>query len=288
MKSILFSGIAVCLVPAAVLAATPEVPTPVLSRPDPVVVATNAPAVTNAAPAVTNAAPAGQSLSAPAPVSASKAAAKDPVAAELARMHAELDKIHTELRPADDFAASGRMLFPKDDFWSDATGGEVQWRHWVGPMVGLALSAGFQSWSLQEGQYIINPEHETHPTLIGSATVLPIGVSAVFRLPPSQSALRFSAEVGIRYLMISSDAMMAFDYPNMFAQQTYLETSVDLDNRAVGLAAVEIGGALGSGLEWFVSGGYQMDSGGGENWLFESIGNDFSGAVAGAGLRWTP
>ena len=286
MKSILFPVLSAGLLSGAACAATPDVPTPVLSRPAPAAVEAPAPAATNAAAAVTNETTAGKDLSAPAPVSASKA--KDPVAAELARMHEELDKLHADRSPADDFAVSGRMLFPKDAFWSDATGGEVQWRHWVGPVVGLALSAGFQSWSLQEGQYVINPEHETHPTLIGSATIVPIGVSAVFRRPPARDSFRVSAEIGLRYLMISSDAAMAFDYPNMFDQRTYLETSVDLDSRAVGLAAVEIGGTLGAGLEWFVSGGYQMDSGGGENWLFESIGNDFSGAVAGAGLRWTP
>lgn len=253
--------------------------------------ATNAPHVADSAalpPAATNGIPAPRKLADPVPASGQTAPAKSGIDAELARMPAEFDALRREKTGADEFVLSGQKLFPADSYWSEAVGGEVQWRHWVTEIVGFAVSGGMQSWTLKDTQYVIDPNHETHPTVTGSASIAPFGASLLLRRPVAKDAFRLTAEIGFRYLMISSDAVMAYSYQNMFDQHTYLETAIEFDDRPVGRASIELGGAMGGHFEWFVAGGYQMDVAGGDNWLFESIANDFSGAVAGAGLRWIP
>lgn len=275
--------VGLCLASWAAVAAVPGVPSPVLSKPE------APPSSTNAASAVvTNALPAPRKLADPAPASGPTASAKGTNDAEVAVLAPGPDAPHRGKPAANEFVLAGRKLFPADSYWSEAFGGEVQWRHWVSEVVGFAVSGGMQTWTLRDTLYIISPSHETHPTVTGSASITPIGASLLLRWPAAKDAVRLTAELGLRYLLISSDATMYYDYQNMFDQRTFLETEIEFDNRPVGVAAIEIGGALGRHVAWFLAGGYQMDSGGGENWLFEKIANDFSGAVAGAGFRWIP
>jgi hypothetical protein len=285
-KSTVVAGL--WLLAGVVLAADPEIPVPILSKPDSAVPSNAAPAAAGAAVA-TNQGAVATSLTNQVPASMDKPSRKDPVAAELERMHAELDKMEgPRWWGSPDFSASLQLLYPEDAFWPDADGYELRWRHWLNSFFGFSVTGGSQSWTLREGQYVVDPSHMVHPQLQGSAEIIPLGISAVFRRPLGSDAFRISAEVGIRYLMVSSDVTMSITYPNMFNQETFLETSVGYDNRTVGMASLEVGGAVGRHFEWFLSGGYQMDSGGDENWLFETIGNDFSGAIVGAGLRWIP
>ncbi len=281
MKSLLCAWAGLFLT-AGIVGAAPKVPVPVLSKPEPAAAVTNpTPAATSAA--TTNSFADPRRLTDPVP-----AGGKATVDAELARMTAELDALHHEKSGADGFSVSGQMLLPADSYWSEAVGGEIQWRHWLTEFFGFAVAGGMQSWTLKDTQYIIDPSHETHPTVTGSASITPLGASLLLRRPVSKDAFRLTAELGLRYLMISSDAVMAYSYQNMFDQHTYLETEIPFDSRMVGVAGLELGGAIGRHVELFVAGGYQMDMGGGDNWLFEEIANDFSAVVVGAGLRWIP
>lgn len=281
MKSLLCACAGLFLT-AGIVGAAPEVPSPVLSKPEPAAAVTN-PTPAAATAATTNEFAEPRRLSDPVP-----AGGKTAIDAELARMTAELDALHREKTSADDFSVSGRMLLPADAYWSEAIGGEIQWRHWVTEIVGFAVAGGMQSWTLKDTQYIIDPSHETHPTVTGSASITPLGASLLLRRPVSKDAFRLTAELGLRYLMVSGDAKMAYSYQNMFDQHTYLETDIEFESRMVGVASIELGGAVCRHAEWFVVGGYQMDIAGGDNWLFEEIANDFSAAVVGAGLRWIP
>jgi hypothetical protein len=281
MKSLLCAWAGLALT-AGVVAAAPEVPAPVLSKPEPAAAVTN-PTPATASATTTNKFAEPRRLTDPVP-----AGGKSAVDAELARMTAELDALHREETGADDISISGRMLLPADDYWSEAVGGEIQWRHWVTELVGFAVAGGMQSWTLKDAQYIIDPSHETHPTVTGSVSIIPLGASLLLRRPVSKDAFRLTAELGLRYLAVSGDATMAYSYQNMFDQHTYLETDIEFESRMVGVASIELGGTVCRHAEWFVVGGYQLDMAGGDNWLFEEIANDFSAAVVGAGLRWIP
>lgn len=288
MKFALSLGLVLLSAGAACAAATPEVPAPVLSKPEaekPSAVSSPAVEADKAAPEKGPAAPSKKDLTAPVPVKKTPGA----IESDLARMQAELDALHSRGAGRDQFSLHGRLLFPADAFWADAMGGELTWRRWTSPVFGFAVAGGMQIWSLESADYVLNPSYNYNPSLDGSADMLPFGVSALFRRPSEKDAFRMVLELGVRYALVSSDAKMTFDYTDKKRNHMIVDTTVDFDDRPIGLASIELGGGIGRNFEWFLSGGYQMDFGsGGENWLYEEVGNDFSGAMAGAGLRWIP
>ena len=253
--------------------AAPEVPTPVLSKDEKPAAVKDKPAEPPAAePAATNA-----------PAAEPKT---DVHAAELEKLSRDLKSTAGSEAPEDKITLAGRFVFPSDAAWKQAFGGEAQWRRWRSPTFGFALAAGIQTWKLENKQLIVHDSDILNPMLDGSATVVPLGASLLFRREPKPDTTSVLLDLGLRYALISSDANVTYEYIDHYGNHRISPYPVDFDNRLLAVAAIEIGGQLGDDAEWFVTGGYQFDFTSGENWLYEEVANDFGGATVGAGIRW--
>jgi len=156
-------------------------------------------------------------------------------------------------------------LFPSDNFWDDAVGGEVKAVYWTTQQLGFAVCTGVSQWGVDGGR------RQTGGTgalpiwqsLSGDGQYVPLGVSILTRDNGSkQGELSLGFEAGLRVMFGDSDMTLteitriarapgAVDIP-----ATY---DVDLDDGLVARVAANLTCPVGPTASIFLSGGYQFD-----------------------------
>ena len=188
----------------------------------------------------------------------------------------------------DDASLAGTYVGAASEAWQQAWGGELQWRRWWRSEFALALAVGVQQWAVDSKPLVINPSNVIHPYLDGSALVVPVGVSLVWRPTQLATDWAWAIEVGLRYAWISSDATATFSYTDHWGNLAKDDHEVPFDSRLLGIGRLEVSRKFDRARDWswVLSAGYQLDfSEGDQNWLDMDIGNDFGGWTVGFGVR---
>ncbi|MCX7819968.1 MAG: hypothetical protein N2652_12310 [Kiritimatiellae bacterium] len=228
--------------------------------------------------------PVPQPVLSPPEVSSAPAAAEPPVAeGEVRAVPAE--PLSAQPSREEAVLARLRVVLPRHKDYRHALGLELQWSLWWTRSFGLAVGVGVERWSAEEREYFEDIEAVLRPHLGGSALALPVGASLIYRAERAGQRLRLNGEVGLRFVYVSSEVTMTYEFVDHYGRPTRVQDTVDLDPRLVGIARLELTGPLEERWEWFLGGGYQLDFAGGENWLYEEVANDLSGIEIAAGLR---
>ncbi len=188
----------------------------------------------------------------------------------------------------DDASLVGTYVGAASEVWQRAWGGELQWRRWWWSEFALALAVGVEQWAVDSKTLLINPSNVIHPYVDGSALVVPVGVSLVWRPTQLATDWAWAIEVGLRYAWISSDATVAFEYIDHWGHLAKDEHEVPFDSRLIGIGRLELSRKFDrtSDWSWVLAAGYRLDFSEGEkNWLDMDIGNDFGGWTVGFGVR---
>ena len=156
-------------------------------------------------------------------------------------------------------------LFPSDDFWDEAVGGEVKAVYWTTPQLGFAVCTGVSQWGVDGGRTQAGGTG-TLPiwqSLSGDGQYVPLGVSILMRDNGSrQGGLSLGFEAGLRVMFGDSDMTLtettriAAAPGAVDVAQTY---DVDLDDGLVARVAANLSCPVGSSVSIFLSGGYQFD-----------------------------
>ena len=104
---------------------------------------------------------------------------------------AEKPKQETELTGAGIYYKPG-----DDESYDNGFGAEAQWRFWLNPNVGLALSLGAASWQVKEEEAIVSDGVVAVGLSIdGDVTLIPRGGSILFR-PVNNDKIALTIEAG--------------------------------------------------------------------------------------------
>jgi len=141
-----------------------------------------------------------------------------------------------------------------DDVWDNGYGADVQLQFWQSETFGLGLSIGIANWDLAgsstEGRDFVLEED-------GSATLIPIGGSVLFRPAVSGNAT-LTLEAGIRYVIIEADADV--DYA-VATSRGFIAGSAeyDADDAVMGLVQADLEFPVNETASLFVGAGFQFD-----------------------------
>jgi hypothetical protein len=166
-----------------------------------------------------------------------------------------------------DLQIGPEMLLPTGDFWSgQAWGVEARAVRWFEPVdqvdVGLGLSLGFSQWKADDqfSQFTLSGNSGTR-RWSGKMRQIPLGISYFNRVRLTET-LQGTLELGMRYVLCSSDVTMTRTLDDGFGGTLNQKFDVDCDNGVAG----RIGGILHWERSWhdrpvdvLVQGGYQFD-----------------------------
>jgi hypothetical protein len=179
------------------------------------------------------------------------------------------------------------------DDWDSAGGTELQLRLWNSKSICVAATVGYETWNAVE-EYVdeTDGDDEYRSSVSGSCSVLPIGLSMLYRHPIDDPGGRepgayFLLEAGIRYGMVDSDIYSEVTHINGNESTLYADT-IEIDDVLLASisATLELRLSPDTALEFGVS--YQKDlSAPTESWLNEPIGStSFHGASSHVGLSF--
>lgn len=183
---------------------------------------------------------------------------------------------------------NGIYVKPGDDkSWENAAGAEVSGTLWLNQYFGILGSVGVENWAVNEdensdgfdtgrrwsgrnGGWIYRNlpvyRYDLWETK-GSATVVPIGISGVAKIPVTH-AFNITFEGGVKYLFVNSNVNIEGGYQEAayymgrkIAQGDVYsyETEVDVDNGVIGIIAGDCNFALTEAVSINVGGGYRFD-----------------------------
>jgi hypothetical protein len=129
------------------------------------------------------------------------------------------------------------------DVYDQGWGATAQFRCWPAEYLGWAVSLGVSRW--QAGGY------SAHwiGTVGGSLTFVPVGVSALGRLPLTED-WTLGGELGLRYAFVRSDLDLTLDGTKY---------SVDVDNGAFGVAGIDLEYTARPDFSFFAGAGLQFN-----------------------------
>jgi len=166
-----------------------------------------------------------------------------------------------------------------DDTWDNALGIDVQYIVWNTPTLGFAASGGIGSWNVND-ELLIDYEAGYAMEIDGSATMLPLGASVLYR-PSTSSSAKITFEAGLRYVIVNSGINIAAT-----DGYYYLEDEVDIDNGLVGIIGADLEFPLSPTANFGLGAGYQSDlSKGDASWFGVELGdNELKGLFIRIGL----
>ena len=196
--------------------------------------------------------------------------------------------VMAEEAPAPDFAARINCFLPQNsEDWDSAGNFEMQARFWSSPTFGTALCVGMGSWVARNEYSESSDDSGSMSTSIyGDATVIPIGVSLLYRNTISgRVALTF--EAGVRYIYTRSN--LNAEISSEDANGTSLTRDlIYIDNPFVGVVGVTIENTMADGLSLVWGLGYQFDlTNPRETFMGDEMGStSFNSAMINVGLTW--
>jgi hypothetical protein len=129
--------------------------------------------------------------------------------------------------------------------YDNGYGLELQVRRWFEESpFGGALSLGWADWNVEGGN------RSVPPMLRGSATLFPLGGSALYR-PVESESFGLALELGLRYVLVSSDAAAVDEQGRSF--------DVQIDDGFVALAAADYTQLVSEQVSLRLGVGYQID-----------------------------
>lgn len=162
-----------------------------------------------------------------------------------------------------------------DDTWDVGIGVEAQYVTWLTHEIGIAVAAGVSQWAVEEESIVeYDPEYDVTVGIAidGDATLLPVGVSCLYR--PSLEGISLTIEAGVRYVVVDSNVdieFVAMDERDVLTG----ESEVEIDDGIVGRVAADLAVPLSDQVSLFGGIGYQFDiSEGDVEWMGESLGDN--------------
>lgn len=176
----------------------------------------------------------------------------------------------------------------RDQDWSSAGGIELQARFWSSENIGWAVSAGLENWAARY-EFLEEWDEEGYSSLSvgGDLAALPAGVSVLFQ-PMLTEDMRIVAEIGLRYMLCSSDIVSAAYLEDSQGTDSFLDP-VEVGNAVVGIAGLSFEGTIDDDIRLSVGLGYQFDiMPPAETVAGRDIGNtSFAGMALSIGVSWS-
>ena len=160
--------------------------------------------------------------------------------------------------PADVAIRIGAIAPTSEQDWDGGVQIEGQCRFWQDEHVGVALSVGMDQWHAREEYAESGDASYAMVTLVsGDTTLIPIGVSLLYRMPISMHA-QWVLEGGVRYVFVDSSVVASLDYVDG-AGGYYLEDTIRAENFAQGVVGLSLEGSIDEPLRFMVGVSYQFD-----------------------------
>jgi hypothetical protein len=144
-----------------------------------------------------------------------------------------------EAKASADFHVAVGFISPSDsEDWDAGTGVELQLRFWQSRRFALVAALGMESWDAVH-EFVEDGDDSFYSLtdIDGSVTVLPVGLSLLFRSDPDKD-ISLTCAAGVRYAFVSSD-VTAYTYYEDALGPLEVSDVIEIDNTV--LAVVDLG-----------------------------------------------
>jgi len=158
-------------------------------------------------------------------------------------------------------------------------GFELQYRSWFSPPFGFAVAGGMMKAKVNDDiEHIIKP---SEATFSGTATMTPLGVSALYELMNIDDWC-INAEAGLRYVFIDSKVDMEY-------RDQRGDEDVDMDDALVAVIRFNVDRILNDNFGLFAGFGIQLDLSPGDVSIngVDDTGNNLKGYSLSLGGKYT-